>query len=92
MPDTLTVYGQTPGTVDVLANDLDPAGGLLVVQRAAGDRADQLDVAIGDGRWLRISATRPDLAPATQTVSYTISNGAAEAADKRGAESPSASA
>ena len=57
MPDTLTVYGQAPGIVDVLANDLDPAGGLLVVQRAVGDRADQLDVAIVDGRWLRISAT-----------------------------------
>ncbi|MBD3924932.1 fibronectin type III domain-containing protein [Nocardioides cavernae] len=76
MPDTLTVYGQAPGIVDVLANDLDPAGGLLVVQRAEGDRADQLDVAIVDGRWLRISAARPDLAPRTQTVSYTISNGA----------------
>ena len=36
MPDTLTVYGQAPGIVDVLANDLDPAGGLLVVQRADG--------------------------------------------------------
>ena len=36
MPDTLTVYGQAPGIVDVLANDLDPAGGLLVVQRAVG--------------------------------------------------------
>ncbi|MGF9755243.1 Ig-like domain-containing protein [Microvirga sp. 0TCS3.31] len=76
MPDTLTVYGQAPGIVDVLANDLDPAGGLLVVQRAEGDRAGQLDVAIVDGRWLRISATSPDLAPRTQTVSYTISNGA----------------
>ncbi|GAB3023932.1 Ig-like domain-containing protein [Nocardioides flavus (ex Wang et al. 2016)] len=75
MPDTLTVFGQAPGIVDVLANDLDPAGGLLVVQRAVADRGDQLDVAIVDGRWLRISATRPDLAPATQTVAYTISNG-----------------
>ena len=63
MPDTLTVYGQAPGIVDVLANDLDPAGGLLVVQRAAGDRAGQLDVAIIDGRWLRISAVQPDLTP-----------------------------
>lgn len=75
MPDTLTVFGQAPGIVDVLANDLDPAGGLLVVQRAVGDRAGQLDVAIVDGRWLRISASGPDLAPVTQTVSYTISNG-----------------
>ncbi len=79
MPDTLTVYGQAPGIVDVLANDLDPAGGLLVVQRAVGDRAGQLDVAIVDGRWLRISAASPDIAPVTQTVSYTISNGTSSA-------------
>jgi hypothetical protein len=79
MPDTLTLYGQAPGIVDVLANDLDPAGGLLVVQRAGADREGQLDVAIVDGRWLRISATRPDLAPATQTVAYTISNGTSAA-------------
>lgn len=79
MPDTLTVYGQAPGIVDVLANDLDPAGGLLVVQRAVSDRAGQLDVAIVDGRWLRISAASPDIAPVTQTVSYTISNGTSSA-------------
>ncbi|SEC47707.1 Fibronectin type III domain-containing protein [Nocardioides exalbidus] len=76
MPDTLTIYGQAPGIVDVLANDLDPAGGLLVVQRASAEDERQLDVAIIDGRWLRISAVQPVLAPATQTVSYTISNGA----------------
>ncbi|MBC2934853.1 Ig-like domain-containing protein [Nocardioides sp. zg-1228] len=76
MPDTLTVYGQAPGIVDVLANDLDPGGGLLVVQRATADLDEQLDVAIIDGRWLRISAVQPVLAPTTQTVSYTISNGA----------------
>ena len=76
MPDTLTVFGQAPGIVDVLANDLDPAGGLLVVQRAVADRAGQLDVAIIDGRWLRISAAQPDLSPRTQTIAYTISNGA----------------
>jgi hypothetical protein len=79
MPDTLTVFGQNPGIVDVLANDLDPAGGLLVVLRASADVDGQLDVAIVDGRWLRISATRPDLAPSTQTVSYTISNGSSSA-------------
>ncbi|MBS2939320.1 fibronectin type III domain-containing protein [Nocardioides sp. J2M5] len=76
MPDTLTIYGQAPGIVDVLANDLDPAGGLLAVQNATADRPGQLDVAIVDGRWLRLSAVQPELLPATQTVSYTISNGA----------------
>ncbi|MDR7251760.1 hypothetical protein J2X46_000732 [Nocardioides sp. BE266] len=76
MPDTLTVYGQAPGVVDVLANDLDPAGGLLVVTRATSDRPGNLAVAIIDGRWLRISSVQPDLVPVTQTVSYVISNGA----------------
>lgn len=75
MPDTLTLYGQAPGIVDVLANDLDPAGGLLVVQRATPERQNELDVAIVDGRWLRISAVQPEMSPITQTVSYTISNG-----------------
>lgn len=75
MPDTLTIYGQAPGIVDVLANDLDPAGGLLVVQRATPQRQNELDVAIVDGRWLRISSVQPDMVPVTQTVSYTISNG-----------------
>lgn len=79
MPDTLTVFGQAPGIVDVLANDLDPAGGLLVVQRASADQAGQLDVAIIDGRWLRISAVQPELTPRTQTVSYTVSNGTSSA-------------
>ncbi len=76
MPDTLTVYGQAPGIVDVLANDLDPAGGLLVVQRAVADREGEVDVAIIDGRWLRLSSVQPTLTPSTQTISYTISNGA----------------
>ncbi len=79
MPDQLTIYGQAPGIVDVLANDLDPAGGLLVVQRAVPARAGSVDVAIIDGRWLRISSRQPDMAPATQTIAYTISNGASSA-------------
>lgn len=75
MPDTLTLYGQAPGLVDVLANDLDPSGGLLVVQQATPITSRQLDVAIVDGRWLRISAGQPDLVPQVQRVGYTISNG-----------------
>lgn len=75
MPDTLTVYGQAAGIVDVLANDLDPAGRLLVVQRATADERDQLDVAVIDGRWLRISARQGELSPNPALVHYTISNG-----------------
>lgn len=75
MPDTLTVFGQAAGIVDVLANDLDPAGGLLVVQRAEAEDPSQLDVAIIDGRWLRVSSRQGDLAPNPQQIRYTISNG-----------------
>lgn len=75
MPDQLTVFGQGAGIVDVLANDLDPAGGLLVVQHATADNRNQVDVAIIDGRWLRISARQGDLSPNPQLVHYTISNG-----------------
>ncbi|PVG84669.1 hypothetical protein DDE18_03460 [Nocardioides gansuensis] len=76
MPDATTLYGQAPGVIDVLANDLDPAGGLLVVQRATADDPRQLDVAIIDGRWLRISARQGELQPRTQLVHYQVSNGA----------------
>ena len=75
MPDALTVYGQSAAVVDVLANDLDPAGGLLAVQRAVADDPGQLDVAILDGRWLRVSARQGVLTPNPQLVTYTISNG-----------------
>lgn len=76
MPDVLTLYGQAAGVVDVLANDLDPAGGLLVVQRAEADNRNQLDVAVIDGRWLRISSRQVAMNPNPQIVRYTISNGA----------------
>ncbi|PUA81698.1 hypothetical protein C7S10_06395 [Nocardioides currus] len=76
MPDSLTIFGQAAGIVDVLANDLDPAGGLLVVQTATAENRNQVDVAIIDGRWLRISARQGELSPNPQLVNYTISNGA----------------
>ncbi|WP_110182941.1 Ig-like domain-containing protein [Nocardioides solisilvae] len=74
-PDTLTLYGQSAATVDVLANDVDPAGGILVVQDARPDREGQVDVAVVEGRWLRISARQGVLNPSAQVVRYTISNG-----------------
>ncbi|QIK75400.1 Ig-like domain-containing protein [Nocardioides piscis] len=76
MPDTMTLFGQSAGIVDVLANDLDPAGGLLVVQRAEADLPGLLDVAVIDGRWVRISARQGDLPPTPQLIRYSISNGA----------------
>jgi large repetitive protein len=75
MPDNVTLYGQASSLVDVLANDVDPAGGMIVVQRAAPLTDNQLDVAVVDGRWLRISARQGQLDPNPQIVRYTITNG-----------------
>jgi hypothetical protein len=75
MPDSLTLYGQAATLVDVVANDIDPTGGILVVQGAVPDRDDSLDVAVVQGRWLRISARTGELSPNPQLVRYTISNG-----------------
>ncbi|MCW2655893.1 MAG: hypothetical protein JWR06_86, partial [Jatrophihabitans sp.] len=76
VPDTGVLYGQTATTIDVLANDFDPAGGVLVVQHAAPAVAnDQLHVAIVDGHWLRIEAANSNLSPNPQVVSYTITDG-----------------
>ncbi|MFB9312652.1 Ig-like domain-containing protein, partial [Nocardioides plantarum] len=75
MPDSVTLYGQAATLVDVVANDIDPTGGILVVQGAVPDRDDSLDVAVVQGRWLRVSARTGELRPNPQLVRYTISNG-----------------
>ena len=75
VPDSVTLFGQAASLVDVLANDVDPSGGLLSVQRADPLAANQLDVAVVNGRWLRISARQGALSPNPQIVRYTISNG-----------------
>ena len=75
MPDSVTLYGQAATLVDVLANDIDPTGGMLVVQGAEPTVDNQLDAAIVDGRWIRLSARQGALQPARQLVRYTISNG-----------------
>ena len=75
VPDSVRLYGQAATLVDVLANDIDPTGGMLVVQEAKALADNQLDVAIVDGRWLRVSARQGMLQPNPQIVRYFISNG-----------------
>ncbi|MGI8646198.1 MAG: Ig-like domain-containing protein, partial [Nocardioides sp.] len=78
MPDQVTIFGQAATMVDVLANDVDPSGGMLVVQRATPSVANQLDVAVVQGRWVRVSARQgAELTPNPQTIRYSISNGLA---------------
>ncbi|QKJ18189.1 Ig-like domain-containing protein [Microbacterium hominis] len=59
--------------VDVLANDLDPAGGILVVQSVSIDRDSRVSVSVLGHEKLRIS-DQGALSRQT-TVTYTISNG-----------------
>ncbi|MEO5851138.1 MAG: Ig-like domain-containing protein, partial [Nocardioides sp.] len=75
MPDQVTLFGQAATLVDVLANDVDPAGGMLVVQRADPAVENQLDVAVVQGRWVRVSARQGAVTPNPQVIRYTISNG-----------------
>ncbi len=76
VPDTGVLYGQNPATIDVVANDFDPAGGVLVVQHAEPlvDNG-QLQVAIVGGRFLRVNTRQADLTPNPQVVRYTITDG-----------------
>ncbi|WGX98368.1 Ig-like domain-containing protein [Nocardioides sp. L-11A] len=77
-PDTTIVHGTAPIVVDVLANDYDPKGRMLAVQQAEPVDPDSgLEVAVVDGRWLRING--PLGMPAGQRVEYTVSNGAGSA-------------
>ncbi|MFB9449197.1 fibronectin type III domain-containing protein [Dactylosporangium vinaceum] len=76
MPDAVVLHGQLPATVDVLANDFDPAGQVLVVQHAqAADPASRLSVAVVQGHWLRIAALDAAGVPAPQLVHYTVTDG-----------------
>lgn len=78
MPDEAVIRGQQPITVDVLANDMDPAGGMLTVQTATPSDDAMLQVAVVRGRWLRIIPVPEKLDPNPQTISYTVTNGRAE--------------
>ncbi len=75
MPDTATLYGPASTIVDVLVNDFDPRGGVLMVESARALAPDQIDVAVIDGRWVRISSRQGEIRPTSQVVRYVASNG-----------------
>ncbi|MBK8758246.1 MAG: cadherin-like domain-containing protein [Actinomycetales bacterium] len=79
MPDMAALRGQVPAMIDVLANDVDPAGMMLTVQSASVADAEQLEVAVIRGRWVRITPLHEGLSPSPQIVHYTVSNGSSQA-------------
>ncbi len=77
MPDTAVLHGQQAQTVDVLANDFDPSGDVLVVQRAVPvDDNAGLEVAVLQGHWLRIWSTQP-VSPGVRLIQYIVTDGVA---------------
>ncbi|MBL0885453.1 fibronectin type III domain-containing protein [Myceligenerans sp. I2] len=65
------------GLVDVLANDTDPAGGVLVVQEVDVPEDSGLTVAVLDHHVLKVTENRR--LEAATTIGYTVSNGEATA-------------
>lgn len=63
--------GQT--LVDALANDIDPAGGVLVIQSVTVPPGSPLSVAVLDHSVLRVSDAHGATSP--ETFTYTVSNG-----------------
>ena len=76
-PDVAVLHGQEPAVVDVLADCYDPQGWILGVT-AATSSDPQVQVAVVDQEWLRVSAANPRPGM-TATVTYTVSDGRASA-------------
>lgn len=77
VPDSVTLFGDSQGVVDVLANDYDPQGRLLVTQDAvvANGLTEPIEVSVVQGRWVRLRATG-QISRSPLTLHYRVSNGA----------------
>lgn len=75
VPDQAAVHGTSPVMVDVLANDYDPAGGLLTVTSSDPADAGAMQAAVIGGRWIRIVPTSTENGAGQQVIHYRVSNG-----------------
>lgn len=79
VPHTAFLRVQQPVDVDVLATDIDPTGGVLIVTGLTDSAEDEgVRVEVVDHRILRVTLTSP-LATGSTTFGYRVSNGLAEA-------------
>ncbi len=79
VPHTAYLRTDQPVDVDVLATDIDPTGGVLVVTAVDPDlEREGFRVEIVEHRLLRVTLTTP-LASGSTTFGYRVSNGLAEA-------------
>ncbi len=77
VPDKAVVRGGGSILVDVLSNDSDPLGSVLTVQSAVAAKSSELQAAVIDGRWLKLTPSTPALSENPTLVTYRISNGVA---------------
>lgn len=79
VPHTAFMRMDQPVDVDVLATDIDPTGGVLIVTGITDSAEDEgVRVEIVEHRILRVTLSRP-LATGSTTFGYRVSNGLAEA-------------
>jgi len=71
-PQSILLHGQYPETVDVLADDYDPAGGLLTVVGATAPAG--LQATVIQGEYIRIAAATSDPG-SNQLITYQVTNG-----------------
>ncbi len=71
--DQVALRGGLPATVDVLANDLDLDGDVLVVQSVSAPDTAGLTISVVERRWLRVVASQ--VASGTAAVRYVVSDG-----------------
>ncbi|GIH09441.1 fibronectin type III [Rhizocola hellebori] len=73
--DQVALRSGTPSVADVLANDVDLDGDVLVVRSVEVPENSGLSVSVIEHRWLRVSATRSDVGSPRYTVRYVVSDG-----------------
>lgn len=79
IPHTAFVRASQAMSVDVLAGDFDPAGGVLIITGLKDAATERARVEILEQRLIRVTLTAP-LESGTLTFGYTVSNGLASAA------------
>ncbi|MFC5788272.1 fibronectin type III domain-containing protein [Agromyces tardus] len=78
VPHTAFLRVQQPMEVDVLASDIDPTGGVLIITGVVGEAADGVRVQVVEHRILRVTLTSP-LPEGSTTFGYRVSNGLGDA-------------
>ncbi len=81
VPDKAVVRGAGSILVDVLSNDSDPLGSVLTVEGAAAAKPAELQAAVVNGRWVKLTPTTGAISENPTFVTYRVSNGVSPATE-----------